>query len=930
MKKNVFLCLAAAATIVIMSVVGVPTASARTHTVIKVGWYTVDGMQDTDAQGRQTGYDYEYLKAIARYTGWDYEFVSGSWKECLQMLYDGRIDILGGVAYDAQRDQKLIYGSIAAGAGGSRLVCRVDDTRFSYGDFSAIAGMRVGTVTDSTRATSFSKLCKDHDVAVIMTPLDDQQQMMSMLDDGQLDLALVAQARRLEGYRTIYDYDAQQFYFALRPGAEDLAGQLNEAMRQIMAGEPNFNSELSAKYFQSTTGTIPSFTTQELKYIQDHPDVIVAYDPAWTPIEYYDQQTGTMGGMMKDVFGLLADSTGLQFTFVTAASFSDAATAYHGQAQMFSSLSYDYSWGDKMGYLLTKPLYDMQVYQLRHDTQGGKIVALPEGYYIAQAVMERYVQQDYTYRFYPTVKDCVEAVHTGQADMTFLYSSEFNYYISIPRYSRMPFTAVLGFFQQISVAVSTDADPLLFSIINKAVSAIPQQQLGQIAAENSVFSHKPSITDLIYTDPLQFLAIAAIGIVLAAAVIFMLLRSRTAKNRNDALTALNAQLATANAAKSDFLSRMSHDIRTPMNVIIGMTDLASEQPGNPKETADYLGHIKSSGQFLLGLINDVLDMSAIENRTFTLSPTAYSLDEFFSQTETMFEPLCRQKGLHLQLMADAAVPQALCLDRLRFNQIFFNLLSNAVKFTPAGGTICLQAYCMGRDGDTAHMHFEVKDTGVGMSEEFMAHMFEPFAQEHSTDGTYESTGLGLAIVNNLVNLMGGRIGVTSQKDKGTIFTIEMDAPITAIGVQLPAAIDSQSIEKLKGRRVLLAEDHPLNARIATALLAKAGMQCTHVSDGQAAVDAFTSSRAYTYDAILMDIRMPVMDGQQATAAIRSSGRRDAKTIPIIALTANAYDDDIRKAMQSGMDAHVAKPIDANILFPTMARLIDRRHTDKGK
>lgn len=392
------------------------------------------------------------------------------------------------------------------------------------------------------------------------------------------------------------------------------------------------------------------------------------------------------------------------------------------------------------------------------------------------------------------------------------------------------------------------------------------------------------------------------------------------------LIELNRRLKTsardafnANQAKTDFLSRMSHDIRTPINVIIGMTDLAIEED-NEEQKKDYLMNMQSSGKFLLGLVNDILDMNKVESGKMELHPVPYKYSEFCVYIKTVISPLCASKNIHFNMSSNVE-EWTLMLDGLRINQIFFNLLSNAVKFTPENGNISLHLEVEKTDSNQMLLHFIVSDDGIGMSKEFQKEMFQAFTQEKKAiSNDMMGTGLGLPIVKSLVDLMHGKIKVDSVEGRGSVFHIEIKADI----------VDKKEEEKKKDnivaslahKKVLLCEDHPLNSQIIVRILEKKKMQVEVAENGRIGVDMFLQHEEFYYDLILMDVRMPIMDGLEATRMIRGlQNRRDAIQIPIIALTANAYDVDVKNCLDAGMNYHLAKPIDTNVLYETLLKMI---------
>lgn len=377
----------------------------------------------------------------------------------------------------------------------------------------------------------------------------------------------------------------------------------------------------------------------------------------------------------------------------------------------------------------------------------------------------------------------------------------------------------------------------------------------------------------------------------------------------------------ANDAKSEFLSRISHDMRTPLNVIIGMTHIASEE-FDPERSKDCLKKIDASSHFLLGLINDVLDMAKAERGKIEFHPEPYLPEEFYGYVETLVRPLCAQKQLNLVFDPQPVKDYIPLMDKLRSNQIMFNLLSNAAKFTPEGGTITVGLHETLTADRKIAMKVTVKDTGCGMSREFQKKLFEPFTQEQRNDvAPNRGTGLGLAIVRQMTDLMHGKISVESEVGKGTTFIMTGTFDCIPAETYLVKEKVRHDFSSLSGRRVLLCEDHPTNQEIARALLGEKNIASDVAGNGEQGVEMFASSAPGTYDAVLMDIRMPVLDGYEASRKIRKLPRPDAAEIPIIAMTADVFADDVQKCRDAGMNGHIAKPIDPDTMYQTLSELL---------
>ena len=387
----------------------------------------------------------------------------------------------------------------------------------------------------------------------------------------------------------------------------------------------------------------------------------------------------------------------------------------------------------------------------------------------------------------------------------------------------------------------------------------------------------------------------------------------------------------ANKAKTAFLANMSHEIRTPMNAIIGLDRIALNDPGISETTRDTLEKIGLSAQHLLGIINDILDMSRIESGRMTVKNEEFSFAKALSQVNTMISGQCRDKGIEYECRVKGAVDDYYIGDDMKLRQVMLNILGNAVKFTPSGGTVTFVVEAVARFNGKTTLRLIIRDTGIGMSQEFLPRLFDAFSQEDSSStNRYGSTGLGMAITRSIIELMNGTISVESEKHKGTTFTVTVtltDCDRKTIREEEPA-LQPRKDEKplretadLKGRRILLAEDVTVNAEIMMMVLSMREIQVDHAENGRIAVEMFEEHEEGYYDAVLMDMRMPEMDGLEATRRIRAMNRSDAKTIPIIALTANAFDEDVQHSMQAGLNAHLSKPVEPDILFETLEGLL---------
>ena len=643
------------------------------------------------------------------------------------------------------------------------------------------------------------------------------------------------------------------------------------------------------------------------------------------PFEWYDSRAGRLRGIDIDILDMIAGGSGLTFEYFSNNTLKDSWEAMKkGGADMIAGVYVDetlaarynlrasarYTTEDSMGVARTGA-------QLHPD--GDLTVAVKASF----LGMQQFLRTTHPNWKQVTADDayaCLWMVERGRADVTFIDIASLQKSSPLFDFQHLTLLPELTVRLPIGLGISTRLDPTVAGRVNSAIAALDPAQLQEAVLRNTMADRTTfSLENFIRYHPWLVLLTVALLLGLAAATAALIYRARLKARSERQLQEKNLELQRANAAKSEFLSRMSHDIRTPLNGIIGMTRIAGAEP-NPPRTADCLGKIDISSRFLLGLVNDILDMTKAESCRIELHPEPYPLEEFLSYLDAVIRPLCREKGVRFVADVPRQTQRDLPLaDRLRFNQIFFNLLSNAVKYTPAGGTVTLLCDLQRRPGGLT-LYARVEDTGVGISPGFLPHVFEAFTQEGRSDISADrGSGLGLAIVKKMVDLMGGTIAVQSTLGQGTAFDVAL--PLGLAGQAQPDDPPAPAGQKpLTGLRVLLCEDHPLNQEIATALLADRGVQVELAADGAEGARKFRQSAPGWYNAVLMDLRMPVMDGYEAARAIRALQRPDARNVPIIAMTADAFEEDVQKCRAAGMNGHVPKPVDPQELYRVLGSL----------
>lgn len=874
---------------------------------VKVGFYEMEGAQKIDKDGNLSGFYYDYLQATMQYNSWDLEFITNcDWDSCLEMLKTGQIDILCGVQKNPEREKVYDFSEASSKVFYSSIFVNNNNIEIPYEDFQSLDGLTVGLIENSARTPNFFKFCKEHNISMKPVYFLTETELFDSLKNGTIDTAMSTSNSNTNDFRIVCDFDPEPQYIAVKKGNIELLEELNQSLIKLKTENPSFDEKLYKLHYTSQSGTTVTFTKTELDFINNNKVFKVYYDPKWSPLESTDPDTKKAVGAVIDILNIVSQKTGIEFDYVTTDSYAtNIEKVKQKNGYILSAVAFDYKWANKNNIHLTKPFIDVTLaYVFKDDIKLNKI-ALPESFFTVQFIKEKNPQaQIITYK---NIKECLDAVNSGIADVTILNVYELNYFFSFPKYHKLNFSNIPNFTESFSIGVSKDAHPLLYSIINKTLNSISEEEITNAIKNNTHRTSKGSFLDLAYTNPLDFFLIIFILFLLFAIVIILALFNISTKIKNKAIE-------ESFKVKFNFLSRMSHDLRTPLNTILGYLNLAKDNTNNPQAIEKYLEKINYSSDFLLGLVNDCLVMGRDFNDNLVLHPVSYEYPEFVKTVLSMIEPLCKQKNITFKYTSNY-YSIAVLVDKIRFEQIFFNLLTNAVKFTPEGGTVEFSLENRKISNGIFSCDYCVKDTGIGISPEFQEKMFQPFEQEaNDVEVMAQGSGLGLSIVKSIVELMDGTISVQSEKGKGTTIIIHLDLPILENQEQ-EIALSPEEI--LKGKKVLLIEDHPMNIEIVKELLEKKEMEVICATNGKEGLEIFESSNEGDIDLILTDIRMPVMDGQEMSKQIRALNRSDAKTVSIIAITANILEEDILIYHKSGINDFVEKPIKPDVLYKVL-------------
>ena len=1046
---------------------------------VRVGYYENEVFQEGARDDAvKAGYAYEYYRKLAEYTGWEYEYVYDDFSTLYQKLLDGDIDLLAGLAFKEDRAAFIGYPSAPMGNETYTLVKHDADAETTINPDS-LNGKKIG-VLNSAIADALNRYLNGQQIAAEVITFDGYEELFAAFDSGDLDV-MAAEGDGAYGRNhaeVLFAFGSSDYYLCTTISRPDLLAELNSAQTQLSIEEPNFVSSLRTKYYSSSISS-RAFSVDEREWINTHDTLRVGYLENYLPYSDTDA-SGHVTGLVKDVVPAIFNNLGISNLNITY-------SGYKSYDEMIADVRADvidvaFPVGGGLYYSEENGIYQSNAV-VSASTELVFKGEFTENTTSSFAVNENNRMQYYYIRtnfpdaeiaFYPSIDDCLHAVLDGKVSCTTLNGLRANDILKNRAY------------KELSMRQTTRDDERCFGVeignmgllklLNRGVNVIGADYAQGLSYRYTEGLRSYSLIDMILDN---MATVGTILFALAALVIIFLIHEARRRDRLvvekeaalEELEAKNQELAKsekalsdalvaaehANRAKTTFLNNMSHDIRTPMNAIVGFTALAASHIDNEEQVKDYLGKIAVSSEHLLSLINDVLDMSRIESGKMTLEETDVHLPDVVHDLRTIIQSNVTSKQLELFIDTQDVVHEDIIIDKLRLNQVLLNLLSNAIKFTPSGGTISFRVIEKPSSSEgVANFEFQIKDNGIGMSEEFQKTIFEAFTREQtSTVSGIQGTGLGMAITKNIVDMMGGTITVVSEEGKGSEFTVDIPCKISGksakpervpeldglralvadddthtclsvcsmlreigmrpvwtnygkeavirakeavdqadefnvyiidwlmpdqngietvrqirkfIGDSTPiiilTAYDWADIEQeakeagvtafcskplfmselrdvlakpftssvddsdqsvtprdFSGKRVLLVEDNEMNQMIAEMVLKDSGFEVEIASDGVEAIETMKAAPAGHFDIILMDIQMPRMDGYEATRQIRSLEDAEKANIPIVAVTANAFEEDANLALSVGMNGHLAKPYDIPKILETLNELI---------
>ena len=927
------LCLLLLLSVVLPVKAAAETAPAK---VVRVGSFE-DTFNYVNEKGIRKGYGYELLQTLSGYTGWQLEYVTCDWSDCFEKLKNGEIDIMGDISYTEDRAEEMLFSDEPMGEEKYYLYADLSRADISASDFKTLNGKKIGVLMGTEPEVMLTEWEEKYDLKTQHVNISNNEDVKQKLANHEIDcfVSLEESFWAELGISTMTRVGKSDIYYAINKDRADIKEELDNAMRALEDADPFYTADLYKRYF--SLDYTPILTGEEKAWLKEHGAIRMGFLTGDSGVSTYDPATGEITGTITDYIRFAKDCLGNQelvFQMVgydsqkaelDALKSGEIDMAFHFDQS--PNLAEDYrvactntTWTSNMMAVTNKQHFN--------ENQANR-VAVPQN----KISLKRYIAV-----YYPqweivdcaAQEDAARLVKDGQADCFVTgvssqenYSKKYDFYsVPLPNPAKSCFAVNSG-------------NRHLLSILNKTIKAMPTNMLTGSLAMYKSSSRKVTLSEFIRDNFFMVLLVSSIFVaVILLAILKLLRKARKAeaaarKAANDTQE-LNAKLQiaaenaeSANRAKSTFLFNMSHDIRTPMNAIIGYADLASRHSDDPAKLKKYMENIQVCGQNLLMLLNNVLDLARIENDKTEMEYSVSDVEKDFRNCVAMFRNQADSKGQTLTVTAHLLHPYVY-VDIPHLTEVCTNLVSNAVKYTGAGGTIrCDVTQKSGEKEGWCDTVITVADNGIGMSQEFQKHIFEPFERERtSTVSKVEGSGIGMGIVKKLVGLMGGTVAVESKIGVGSKFTVTIPCRIASEDETQAKRETNPSDQKcLCGTRILLTEDNDLNAEIATELLQEEGCTVDRAKDGVECVDMLEKAANGTYQLILMDVQMPVMNGYDATKKIRRMDDPQKANIPIVAMTANAFSEDKQVALDAGMNDHIAKPINMSVLVPTLRKYL---------
>ena len=906
---------------------------------IRVGSFE-DTFNYVDKNGVRRGYGYELMQALSGYTGWKFEYVKCDWSNCFDKLENGEIDIMGDISYTDERAQKMLFSDEPMCEEKYILYADLSHTDIGTSDFKAMDGKRVGVLMGTEPEIMLREWENKNGIHTKHVNVNNDDDVEKKLANHEIDcfVSLEESIWSEQGISSVTTIGKSGIYFAINKERSDIKTKMDHAMRQLEQDSPFFKADLYKKYF--TLDYKQSLTGKEKSWVEEHGGIKIGFLNNDQAIFSMDEETGKLTGMLAEYISYAKDCLGnqtLEFNICEYDDYNEMLQALQNhEIDMIFYAGRNPDLAEKKGYTLTNTAWTYSLMAVTDE----KYFNEDKSYTVAVPKEQEALKQHIAFSYprwklvdYDSFADAADMVMNEKADCFLMGTSQALKYDNERDFKSVPLTKTM----EACFAVR-EGEGILLSILNKTLKDMPSDMLTSALAIYDSTTDKVTFYDFVKDNMLVFFVTAGVFVITIIGIILVLLQkarkaeavaklaANDTQKLNDKLEIALKKAEDASLAKTRFLSNMSHDIRTPMNAILGYAQLmVNELKGkNLPEISEYLKKLQQSGNLLLSIINNVLDMAQIESGRMEIDENYGRIEDIRQTLFEIFGDEAKKKNLVLQYTINVEHENILT-DTTKVKEIFVNILSNAIKYTSSGGSVKVSVDELPCDEDGYMMvRTRVSDTGIGMSQEYLTNIFEAFTREqNTTKSKIAGTGLGMSIVKKYVDLLGGTINVESELGKGSTFTVTLKHRIADESYYVKKYIEESGTgsEILEGRNILLAEDNDLNAEIAEAILESAGLKIERVEDGIQCVNRIEKMPADTYDMILMDIQMPQMDGYKATQAIRNLPDEDKASIPIVAMTANAFEEDKRDAIAAGMNGHIAKPIQVDKMLSILSEVI---------
>ena len=907
------------------------TASAK---VVRVGSFE-DTFNYVNEKGARKGYGYELLETLSGYAGWQFEYVTCDWSDCFEKLKNGEIDIIGGISYTEDRTQEMLFSDEPMGVEKYYLYADLSRADISASDFKTLNGKKIGVLMGTEPEVMLAEWEEKYGLKTEHVNISNNEDVKQKLANHEIDcfVSLEESFWAERGISTITRVGESGIYYAINKNRPDIKEELDDAMRALDEAVPFYTADLYKRYF--SMDYTPILTGEEKAWLRKHGAIRMGFLASDSGVSTFDPATGEFTGVITDYIQFAADCLGnqeLEFQLVGYDSKEAELDALKsGEIDMIFHCDQNPNLAEEYHFACTNTTWTsnlMAVTNKQHFNENNvNRIAVPQNKLSLKKYLAFYYPQ-WEIVDCDTQEDAARLVKDGQADCFVTGISSENKYSKKYSFYSVPLVNPVR-----SCFAVNSGNRSLLSILNKTIKAMPVNMLAGALAMYKSSARKVTLSDFIKDNFFKVMLISSIAVAVVLLTILMLLQKArkaeaAARKAASDTQELNAKLQvavekaeSANRAKSTFLSNMSHDIRTPMNAIIGFTTLAISNIDDKNRVKDYLTKTLASSNHLLSLINDVLDMSRIESGKIHLEEVEVNLSDVLHDLKTIVSGQIYAKQLEFYMDAMDVTDEDVYCDKTRLNQILLNLLSNAIKFTPAGGTVSVRVRQLaGKVRGCGQYEFRIKDNGIGMSQEFAQKIFEPFERERtSTVSGIQGTGLGMAITKNIVDMMGGTIEVQTAQGKGTEFTVCV--PMRAQTEQRPV----EKITELEGLKALVVDDDFNTCDSVTKMLVKVGMRAEWTLSGKEAVLRARQSieMSDVYHAYIIDWRLPDMNGIEVTRQIRSLH----DDTPIIILTAYDWSDIEVEAKAAGVTAFCAKPMFMSDLRETLMSALGQKPAD---